>query len=93
MLHDFRIRHFGFYATLAARAGQKPISEWPEVYQRIRAAGKTFQFFTSQDPLGWRTLEVIADKLGSADGMMMFGEVPAHEEDEAMRMLARLGVG
>jgi 5-methyltetrahydrofolate--homocysteine methyltransferase len=75
-----------------AGAGQKPISEWPEVYQRIRAADKTFQFFTSQDPLGWRTLEVIADKLGSADGMMMFGEVPAHEEDEAMRMLARLGV-
>lgn len=75
-----------------AGAGQKPISEWPEVYQRIRAAGKTFQFFTSQDPLGWRTLEVIADKLGSAEGIMMYGDVPAGEENEAMAMMSRLGV-
>ena len=73
-------------------AGQPPVTQWPEVYRKIRAAGKTIQFFTSQDPLGWRALEVIAGQLGSAEGIMMFGEVPAAEEAEARKMLARFGV-
>lgn len=75
-------------------AGQPPVTDpkWTDVYRRIRAAGKRIQFFTSQDPLGWRSLEVIAGQLGDARGIMMYGEVPAEEEPEVRAMMKRLGV-
>jgi hypothetical protein len=72
-------------------AGQPPITQWPEVLKRIRAAGKTVQFFTDQDPLGWRALEVIANQLGSLEGIAMFGEVPAEEETQVRQRLKRYG--
>ena len=73
-------------------AGQAGITHWPDIYRKIRAAGKLIQFFTSQDPLGWRSLEVLAAQLGSADDIMMCGEVPPHERDQACEMLARFGI-
>jgi len=73
-------------------AGQPPITQWPEIYRRIRAAGKTVQFFTDQDPLGWRALEVIAGQLGSAEGIAMFGDIPAEDEPQVRQLLAKYGV-
>lgn len=72
-------------------AGQPPVTEWPEVYRKIRAAGKLIQFWTTQDPLGWRAIDVLAEQLGSAQGIMMFGEAPAEDEPEIRKMLARHG--
>jgi len=73
-------------------AGRPGITHWPDIYRKIRAAGKLIQFFTSQDPLGWRSLEVLATQLGSADGIMMYGEVPPQERDQACEMLAKFGI-
>ena len=73
-------------------AGQAPITAWPEVYRKIRAAGKRIQFFASQSPLGWRAFEVLADQLGSAAGIMMCGEAPLADEPEIRKLLAKYGV-
>jgi hypothetical protein len=74
-------------------AGKPGITQWPEVYRKIRDAGKLIQFFTSQDPCGWRALDILADQLGSAKGIMMYGEVAADEEQQVRQMLARHGIG
>jgi hypothetical protein len=76
-------------------AGQPPLTDpcWTDVFRKVRAAGKRIQFFTSQDPLGWRSLEALAGCLGSARGLMMFGEIDKKEEPEVRRMLERFGVG
>jgi hypothetical protein len=74
-------------------AGQPPVTDrkWLDVYRRIRAAGKRIQFFASQDPLGWRALEVMAENLGSAEGLMMYGEAPAEEAADVGRLLKECG--
>jgi len=73
-------------------AGQPDITEWPDVYRTIRAAGKRVQFFASQSSLGWRSLEVLAEQLGSMEGIMMYGEAPAEDGPEIQSMLKRLGI-
>lgn len=70
-------------------AGQPPLTEWPDVLRKIRAAGKSIQFFTHQDPLGWRAFDKIADLLGDDSGIMMYGEVAPDEIDEARELVAR----
>lgn len=72
-------------------AGKPGVTKWPEVYRKIRAAGKRIQFFTSQDPLGWRSLDILAEQLGGAEGIMMAGEAPVEDESEIRRMLSRYG--
>ena len=53
--------------------GQPNITKWPEVYRKIRKAGKLVQFFAGQSKYGWETIDVIADQLGSAEGLLMIG--------------------
>lgn len=71
-------------------AGQPGITEWPDVYRKIKAAGKRIQFFAHQDPLEWRVLEVLAGQLGGPEGLMMYGTIPATDMDEARAMIARV---
>ncbi len=73
-------------------AGQPEITEWPEVYRKIRSAGKRVQFFASQSSLGWRALEILAEKVGGTQGMMMYGEAPVEDGPEIRKMLTRLGI-
>jgi hypothetical protein len=68
-------------------AGKPGVSEWPDVYRKIHDAGKLIQFFTSQDPLGWRAFEIIANQLGSAEGLVMIGDAPAGDEPEIRKLL------
>jgi hypothetical protein len=48
--------------------GQPDWTKWPEVYRRIRAAGKLVQVWGGQ-----AELDGIADALGSAEGIIIFG--------------------
>ncbi len=75
-------------------AGQPPLMDpcWLDVFRRIRAAGKRIQFFASQDPLGWRSLEVLAANLGSAEGLMMYGEAAVEDEPRIRQMLTKFGI-
>lgn len=69
--------------------GQPDITQWPEVYRTIRDAGKRIQFFSSQSTMGFRALEVLADQLGDASGIVMVADVAGHEKDEALALLDR----
>lgn len=73
-------------------AGKLGVTHWPEVYRKIRAAGKLIQFFTSQDSLGWRSFDIIAEQLGSAEGIIMVGDAPVEDEAEVRRLLTQYGV-
>ena len=68
-------------------AGQEDFRHWPDVYRRIRAAGKLIQTYAW--PLD--TLDVLADQLGSAKGICIVGEVGENQQDDLMRMLEHYG--
>lgn len=72
-------------------AGQPPLTDplWAEVFRKIRAAGKRIQFFAGQDPLGWRSLDVLAERLGSAEGIMMYGEIAPDEEPQVRQLIRK----
>jgi 5-methyltetrahydrofolate--homocysteine methyltransferase len=72
--------------------GQPDITKWPEVYRKIRKAGKLVQFFHSQSKHGLRNLDILADQLGSAEGLIMVGGVDRKQEDELNELLGRYGV-
>lgn len=72
-------------------AGQPGIEQWPEVYRKIRDAGKLIQFFTSQSSLGLNALDALARQLGSAKGLIMIGDCMPTEEPSARRLLAKYG--
>jgi len=71
-------------------AGAKPTTEWPEVYKKIRAAGKLMQLLPAGDPI--ETLDIVADQLGSAEGIVMIGGIHPDREAEAREALRRYGV-
>lgn len=72
--------------------GQPDITRWPEVYRKIRQAGKLVQIFQSQSPLGLRALDVIAEQVGSAKGFILIGGGDIAQEAEVERFLAAHGV-
>jgi hypothetical protein len=59
---------------------------------RSRGATPAAPNHTSQDPCGWRTLDVLAEQLGSAEEIMMYGEAPVEEKPQFREMLARYGI-
>ena len=72
-------------------AGANTIEHWPEVYQKIRDAGKLIQIFSGQSKLGYRVLDVIADQLGSADGIIMVANAKHDELDDVHDFLRQYG--
>jgi 5-methyltetrahydrofolate--homocysteine methyltransferase len=72
-------------------AGNPGITHWPEVYQKIHRAGKLIQIFTSQDAAGIEALPIIADQIGSADGIVMIGGVNSADRPALDRLLQRYG--
>ena len=71
--------------------GAKDITEWPEVYRRIRDAGKLIQMYLFQSKNGWEALDIIADQLGSAKGIVMIGQGDVSKQDEAMKYIEKYG--
>lgn len=69
-------------------AGQKPPSQWPDVYRRIRAAGKLAQIWDSPP---FTELGAIAHAVGDARGMVVFAYAHPNGRDEALRYLKRYG--
>ena len=68
-------------------AGQKPCGEWPEVYEKIRRAGKLVQFLGSLDEF-----DRIVDRLGSAKGFVLWAiPVEPKDRDRTLRRLERYG--
>lgn len=71
--------------------GKPPTEEWIELYREIQNAGKRIQIFTGQSKLGYRVLDVLAEKLGTTNGIAIIGSVAPGEIDEARRFLDRYG--
>jgi len=72
-------------------AGQPEITKWPDVYRRIHKAGKLIQVFQRQSKVGLAALDIIADQIGTAKGIIFLGDVGRRSEDAAMRVLERYG--
>jgi 5-methyltetrahydrofolate--homocysteine methyltransferase len=68
--------------------GGKPWAEWPEVYRKIRDAGKRAQVW---GPIG--DFDKLVESLGSAEGLIAFIDVPPEEEPEALELLGKYGIG
>ncbi len=67
-------------------AGQPDMGHWPEVYRKIRAAGKLIQIFGNI-----ATLDRLAEQLGSAKGICLIDWEPAANEKEIRAGLRRYG--
>lgn len=65
-------------------AGRPGVSEWPEVYRKIRKAGKLVQLYgTVAD------LDAVASQVGGAEGILLVGS--ASSEEEITAALKRYG--
>lgn len=67
-------------------AGQPQGEDWPEVYQKILAAGKRAQFVGD-----WRNFEALTARVGGAENFIVFGEAPPNERPEVKAFLKRHG--
>jgi len=67
--------------------GQPPIAEWPQVYKKIRDAGKRIQIGGKMS-----TFHKIVQDLGSTEGILFTTSCTISELSEAQRFLERYGV-
>jgi 5-methyltetrahydrofolate--homocysteine methyltransferase len=70
-------------------AGAPDMRHWPDVYRKIREAGKLIQLFPGDG--GPHVLDVVADQLGSARGIILVGVVAPEHEAELMDLIERHG--
>jgi len=70
--------------------GSADVIKWPEVYKKIRDAGKLIQVFTGQrdgDPL--EIIDILAEQTGSAEGIILIGEVDISREKDLTALLEK----
>lgn len=70
--------------------GQPSNAHWPDVYRRIRAAGKLVQVFLPR-PEGLDIIDILADQVGSAKGIIVIGNISRDQEENLMRKLEKYG--
>ena len=68
-------------------AGAPPPGEWPDVYRRIREAGKLAQVLG-----GMEDFNAVVEQLGSAEGLVYIGGATADRRTEVLEFLERHGV-
>jgi 5-methyltetrahydrofolate--homocysteine methyltransferase len=66
--------------------GQPGFTEWPEVYRKIRDAGKLIQVWG-----GMETLDALVGQIGTAEGIVIFSEMHISEEASARAFLEKYG--
>ena len=69
-------------------AGVPPTTEWPDVYRKIREAGKLIQIYPEPEPIGLKTLDFVAEQLGSASGLILIGNADIMQEKEVEHLLS-----
>lgn len=69
--------------------GKPDCAHWPELYQKIHAAGKKIQIING----GFAAIDAVIEQVGSARGIQYHVEsVPIEQEQEVRAGLARFGV-
>ncbi len=72
-------------------SGSPDIDQWPEVYQKIREAGKLTQIWNGRGQDGRFYIDIISEQVGSAEGIVVMGAADAADESEVTKMLGRYG--
>lgn len=67
--------------------GQPGLTEWPEVYRKIRKAGKLIQLWGNFD-----TLDKLTEQLGSSKGVVIMIGANISQEGEAKAFLKKYGL-
>jgi hypothetical protein len=67
--------------------GRPDCSQWPEIYRRIRDAGKLVQVLGDMD-----TLDAVVEQLGDGRGLILFCTEPLCREEEIRERLQGYGV-
>ncbi|HEX2951103.1 MAG TPA: hypothetical protein VHV83_16285 [Armatimonadota bacterium] len=67
--------------------GQPDVTHWPEVYRKIRDAGKLIQVFVG--PGNFHFIDILAEQLGSADGIVFLGNAGQEDFPEVESILQR----
>ncbi|MCK5001302.1 MAG: hypothetical protein KAS23_17280 [Anaerohalosphaera sp.] len=70
-------------------AGQPEIDKWPDVYRKILQAGKLIQIFSSQYSGGFEIMDILADQLGSAKGIVYIVDGDISQQAEAEKLLVK----
>lgn len=71
--------------------GNPEFDQWPEVYEKIISAGKLAQIWHGRAEDGRWHVDMLAERVGSADGFIVFGDVSRDDEHEVIKMLERYG--
>lgn len=66
--------------------GQPGYEAWPEVYRKIRDAGKLVQLWGDM-----KTLDTLVEQLGSAEGIVILSEADISDENKAIEFLKKYG--
>ena len=61
------------------------------VYRKIHAAGKLIQIYVGEFLHNLESLDIIADKIGTAKGIVMFGGGTHYDEEQVNNLLERYG--
>lgn len=72
--------------------GQPDTAHWPEVYRKIRSAGKLIQLFGGQSSMNYKIIDTLAEQLGSAKGICLIAEADSSEENEARELLKKYDI-
>jgi len=72
-------------------AGVPDMAHWPDVYRKVRDAGKLIQVFLEHPATGLGLLDTLAEQLGSAEGIILIGEVGPEHDAELHDLLKRYG--
>lgn len=73
-------------------AGAPDITQWPEVYRKIHAAGKRIQVAEHQSSAGLGIVDILADQIGDVSGVIVIGGLPREREAETHAVLRKYGV-
>ena len=66
--------------------GNPGLTQWPEVYRKIRKAGKLIQLWGD-----FKTLDILTEQLGSPKGIVMMIGASISQEEEAKALLKKYG--
>ena len=72
-------------------AGAPDMAHWPQVYRKIRDAGKLIQVFVDNAAAGPGLIDTLTEQLGSAKGIILIGEVGPERQGDLADLLARHG--
>jgi hypothetical protein len=71
-------------------AGSPDVTEWPDLFRRIRAGGKLAQVVPGRK--GIYSLDAVAEQVGSARGLYILGGIDPDGAADAVRFLKTYGV-